>query len=97
MIPGDNRSSQIDRWRTWSTSIVLGCIPSALPTVIIIGLESVVRVHQEGVYGEWEDNHAPLIYYSNSHPSPRQPIGTHEPRRASTNDENIYLGLGGHG
>ena len=39
----------------------------------------------------------PLVYYSDVHSSPRQTVRTHEPSRASTYDEDVYVGLGGHG
>ena len=40
---------------------------------------------------------SPLVYDPDVHSSPRQPVRTHEAGRAGTDDEDVYVGLGGHG
>jgi len=40
--------------------------------------------------------YSPLVYDPDVHPGLRQPVRTHEPSRASTYDEDIYVGPGRH-
>lgn len=98
-------SSERSRWWTWSTSIVLGWIPSACPDTTATDLESSWLGRIRGRFAQIrEADHAcgrlacsPLVYYSDVHSGPCQPIRTHESSRASADDEDVYVRLGGHG